>query len=64
MAAQINVEEIIEAIATETHTPREIVSDLYRKTLAEYREGARILDYLAVLAAKRVRDDLRVQRRH
>ncbi|PRE88816.1 DUF3562 domain-containing protein [Burkholderia gladioli] len=64
MAAQINVEEIVESIASETRMPKETVSELYEKTLAEYRDGARILDYVAVLAAKRVRDDLRQQKRH
>ncbi|WP_186268068.1 DUF3562 domain-containing protein [Burkholderia gladioli] len=64
MAAQINVEEIVESIAAETRMPKETVSELYEKTLAEYRDGARILDYVALLAAKRVRDDLRQQKRH
>ncbi|AJW97613.1 MULTISPECIES: DUF3562 domain-containing protein [Burkholderia] len=64
MAAQINVEEIVESIASETRMPKETVSELYEKTLAEYRDGARILDYVALLAAKRVRDDLRQQKRH
>ncbi|AEA60595.1 DUF3562 domain-containing protein [Burkholderia gladioli] len=63
MAAQINVEEIVESIASETRMPKETVSELYEKTLAEYRDGARILDYVALLAAKRVRDDLRQQQK-
>ncbi|MBN3725791.1 DUF3562 domain-containing protein [Burkholderia sp. Ac-20379] len=65
MTAQtrVNVAEIVESIATETHTPKETVSALYEKTLAEYREGARILDYVVLLAAKRVKNDLR-QPRH
>ncbi|AJK46375.1 DUF3562 domain-containing protein [Burkholderia plantarii] len=64
MATQINIDEIVQSIASDTHTPKETVSALYEKTLAEYRDGARILDYIALLAAKRVRDDLRRQRRH
>ncbi|WP_414449485.1 DUF3562 domain-containing protein [Burkholderia sp. 22PA0099] len=65
MTAQtrVNVAEIVESIAIETRTPKETVSALYEKTLAEYREGARILDYVALLAAKRVKNDLR-QPRH
>jgi hypothetical protein len=65
MTAQtrVNVAEIVESIATETRTPKETVSALYEKTLAEYREGARILDYVALLAAKRVKNDLRQPRR-
>ena len=65
MAAQINVEEIVESIASETRMPKETVSELYEKTLAEYRDGARILDYVIgvasgetqVAAVRHVQDD-------
>ncbi|AOK47063.1 hypothetical protein WT60_09575 [Burkholderia sp. MSMB617WGS] len=56
---QNRVDEIVQAIASETRTPAEAVSRLYEETLAEYSEGARIRDYLAVLVAKRVRETLR-----
>ncbi|EIF81165.1 hypothetical protein BP354A_1614, partial [Burkholderia pseudomallei 354a] len=53
---QNRVDEIVQAIASETHTPAEAVSRLYEETLAEYSEGARVRDYLTVLVAKRVRE--------
>ncbi|AOJ80825.1 MULTISPECIES: DUF3562 domain-containing protein [Burkholderia] len=56
---QNRIDEIVQAIASETRTPAEAVSRLYEETLAEYSEGARIRDYLAVLVAKRVRETLR-----
>jgi hypothetical protein len=60
--AQPNVEDVIKAIASDTNTPTETVSKLYADTWAEYSDGARIMDYMTVLVAKRVREDLR--RRH
>ncbi|KGC66568.1 DUF3562 domain-containing protein [Burkholderia pseudomallei] len=56
---QNRVDEIVQAIASETHTPAEAVSRLYEETLAEYSDGARVRDYLTVLVAKRVRETLR-----
>ncbi|AIO67143.1 DUF3562 domain-containing protein [Burkholderia oklahomensis] len=61
---QNRVDEIVQAIASETHTSAEAVSRLYEETLAEYSEGARIRDYLAVLVAKRVRETLLRKRAH
>jgi hypothetical protein len=60
--AQPNVEDVIKAIASDTNTPTETVSKLYADTWAEYSDGARIMDYMTVLVAKRVRENLR--RRH
>ncbi|CAD6562186.1 hypothetical protein LMG28727_07673 [Paraburkholderia kirstenboschensis] len=57
--AQPNVEDVIKAIASDTNTPTETVSKLYNDTWAEYSDGARIMDYMAVLVAKRVREHLR-----
>jgi hypothetical protein len=50
--------EIVEAIATDTNTPVETVSRMYAETWAEYSEGARITDYLSVLVARRVKENL------
>lgn len=50
--------DIVEHIATDTNTPVETVSRMYQETWAEYSEGARIMDYLSVLVARRVRDNL------
>ncbi len=57
--AQPNVEDVIKAIASDTNTPTETVSKLYNDTWAEYSAGARIMDYMAFLVAKRVREHLR-----
>ena len=57
--AQFNAEDVVNAIAADTNTPAETVSKMYAETWAEYSDGARILDYLTVLVAKRVRENLR-----
>ena len=57
--AQPNVEDVVKAIAADTNTPAETVSKMYADTWAEYSDGARIMDYLTVLVAKRVRENLR-----
>lgn len=54
-----NVEDVIKQIAAATNTPEETVSRMYQETWTEYSEGARITDYLTVLVARRVRDNLR-----
>jgi len=56
---QLDVEEVVKAIAAETNTPPETVSKLYSDTLAQYQSDGRILDYMPLLAAKRVRETLR-----
>ena len=57
--AQLNAEDVVNAIAADTNTPAETVSKMYAETWAEYSDGARILDYLTVLVARRVRENLR-----
>ncbi len=54
-----NVEDVIRQIATATNIPVETVSRMYEETWTEYSEGARITDYLTVLVARRVKDNLR-----
>ena len=54
-----NVEDVIKQIAAATNTPEETVTRMYQETWTEYSEGARITDYLTVLVARRVRDNLR-----
>ncbi|KXU85449.1 hypothetical protein CI15_19950 [Paraburkholderia monticola] len=58
-----NVEDVIRQIAAATNTPEEIVAQMYRETWTEYSEGARITDYLTVLVARRVSDNLRRRQR-
>lgn len=54
-----NVDEVVQAIATETNTPKETVSKIYADTLADYKTDARVFDYMPLLVAKKVRDTLR-----
>lgn len=62
--AQPNVEDVVKGIAADTDTPAEIVSKMYAETWDEYSDGARIMDYMAVLVAKRVRENLRSLRQN
>jgi len=57
--AQPNVEDVVRTIAADTNTSAEIVSKMYAETWDAYSDGARIMDYMAVLVAKRVRENLR-----
>jgi len=56
---QTNVDDVVRAIAAETNTPAETVSQLYADTLAHFKTGARVFDYMPLLVAKRVRETLR-----
>lgn len=57
--AKPNVDDVVKTIAADTNTPPDAVSKMYEDTWAEYSEGAKIMDYMPVLVAKRVRDALR-----
>lgn len=59
MAQLKNVDDLVKAIADDTDTPPEVVSQLYAQTWDEFSDGARITDYLPVLVTKRVRENLR-----
>jgi 2,3-bisphosphoglycerate-independent phosphoglycerate mutase len=50
--------EIIKEISESTHTDEETVAYLYAEMVDEYRRSANILDYVSLLAAKRVRERL------
>ena len=54
-----HIEGVARAIASETMAPFETVEKMCEETWARYSEGARIMDYLPVLVAKRVRENLR-----
>ncbi|MBB5418881.1 DUF3562 domain-containing protein [Paraburkholderia atlantica] len=54
-----NVDEVVRSIAEETDTPPETVSRMYADTLAEFRNEARVFDYVPLFAAKKVRNELR-----
>ncbi len=50
--------KVIEALAEETDLTVEEVSQIYASTFESLKTSARIHDYLAVLATKKVRDEL------
>ncbi|HTH59016.1 MAG TPA: DUF3562 domain-containing protein [Paraburkholderia sp.] len=54
-----DVGQIVHAIAEETNTPEETVAHLYADAIYDYRAQARILDYVPLFAAKKVRQTLR-----
>ena len=54
-----DIPEIVHAIAEETHAPEETVARIYTQAIDDYRANARILDYVPLLAAKKVRATLR-----
>ena len=54
-----HIEGVARAIASETMAPFETVEKMCEETWAQYSDGARIMDYLPVLVAKRVRETLR-----
>ena len=57
--AEPNVDELVRSIAEETDTPTETVSRMYAESLADYRNDARVFDYVPLFAAKKVRNQLR-----
>jgi hypothetical protein len=61
--AQPNVEDLVQSIANDTGAPPETVSRMVAQTWQAFSDGAHITDFLPVLVTKRVREDLRNQRR-
>jgi len=51
--------DLVKEIAESTHADEETVANLYAEVVDEYRRSANILDYVSLLAAKRVRERLR-----
>ena len=54
-----DVDQIVHAIAEDTHTPEETVARIYEDAISDYRAKARILDYVPLFAEKKVRATLR-----
>ncbi|WP_345816912.1 DUF3562 domain-containing protein (plasmid) [Paraburkholderia sp. PREW-6R] len=52
-------EAIVHEIAESTDNDEELVSKMYADALEDYRRDARIMDYLPLFAAKRVRQNLK-----
>lgn len=61
---ELDAEDIVREIAAETNAPVDVVWKMYQEIWAAFSEGARVTDYLTVLVARRVREDLRHQRKH
>jgi hypothetical protein len=54
-----DLSKIVHTIAVETNTPEETVARIYADALDGYRAEARIQDYLALFAERKVRAQLR-----
>ncbi|MCG5076183.1 DUF3562 domain-containing protein [Paraburkholderia tagetis] len=56
---KVDAETIVHSIAAETNTPEETVARIYADALDTYRADARVLDYVPLFAARKVRATLR-----
>lgn len=56
---KVEVSEIVREIARATHQPESVVSNLYTVVLADMNRDAQIMDVVPLLAAKRVRENLK-----
>jgi hypothetical protein len=54
-------ERIVQSIAAATSTPPETVSRMYTETFRDMAEGARVMDYVPLFAAKRVLEHLKTR---
>ena len=52
-------QKIVHEIAESTDSPEEVVSQMYSDAVQAYQQDARILDYVPLFAARRVRETLR-----
>ena len=52
--------EFVRMIAADTDTPEDTVSRMFEETWADYSDGARIMDYLSIFVARRVRHNLKI----
>lgn len=53
--------EIVREIALATNHPEDFVSDMYVGVTANMKHDARIVDFIPLLAAKRVRENLKTR---
>ncbi|SAK98133.1 hypothetical protein AWB76_07493 [Caballeronia temeraria] len=61
MEADERILEVIRVISMSTGTPEDTVAEIYLETVEALRQDARILDFIALLAAKRVREMLQTK---
>jgi hypothetical protein len=59
MAGIEDTRTIVQELASSTNQPEELVSQMYAEALADFRHDARIMDYVPVFAARRVREHLK-----
>jgi hypothetical protein len=52
-------EKIVHEIAESTDNAEDLVAQMYANAIEDYRRDARIMDYVPLFAAKRVRETLR-----
>jgi len=57
-------QKIVHEIAESTDAPEEVVSQMYTDAVQAYQREARILDYVPLFAAKKVRNELRHKHHH
>ncbi len=54
-----DAEKIVHEIAESTDNDGELVSRMYADAVEDYRRDARVMDYVPLFAAKRVRENLK-----
>jgi len=59
MARIDDTKTIVQELAASTHQPEQLVSQMYAEALADFRHDARIMDYVPLMAARRVRENLK-----
>ena len=59
-----NADDIVKEIAEAFRTPTDVVERMYAETWEAFSKDARVTDYILVLVAKRVRENLRNQGRN
>jgi hypothetical protein len=59
MGRKEDTKTIVQELASSTNQPEELVSRLYAQALADFGHDARIVDYVPLLAARRVRENLK-----
>jgi hypothetical protein len=59
MAKLDDTTTIVQELATSTNQPEQLVSRMYAEALADFRQDARIMDYVPLMAARRVRESLK-----
>jgi hypothetical protein len=52
-------EDVIESLVAESRMPRELVRSVYERELVRLKPGARVKDYLLLLAERKARERLR-----